>query len=79
MRKICMTAAAALVGLLAQSPAWSATYHLYQNTIHGIVFHNCNFNGGSVIHGIIIHNCHPIHGIIIMHPPGPADVPPPTK
>jgi hypothetical protein len=44
-----------------------------QSTIHGVVFHNCYFNGGPVIHGIIIHKCHPIHGIIIMH--GPIGIP----
>jgi hypothetical protein len=69
MRKICISAAAALAGLLAQSPAWSATYHMYQNTVHGIVIHNCPFTGNNIIHGIIIHKCHPIHGIIIFHHP----------
>ena len=66
MRKICIAATAALTGLLAQSPAWSATYHMNQSTIHGVVFHNCYFNGGPVI-----------HGIIIMH--HPIGIPPATK
>ena len=33
------------------------------------------FNDNNVVHGIIIHKCHPIHGIIIMHGPGPIGIP----